>query len=99
VKRVILFAYLHCSKELDEYKEYIVGQFAGTDPSQHSRILNLDRAICLHESQLNLLLLTSFNSYSDLITNHLISPQMNTGCQTSNKCAKNVVDLDAPICR
>ena len=50
VKQVILFAYPHHSEELDEYEEYIVGQFAGTDLSLHLRILNFDQAIRVCES-------------------------------------------------
>jgi len=45
MKHAILFTYPHCSKELDKYKEYIIRQFARVVVSQHSRVLNLDRAI------------------------------------------------------
>ena len=41
-KRAILFAYPHRSDELNKYKEYIIGQFAGVEVSQYSRVLNLD---------------------------------------------------------
>jgi len=98
-KRAIIFTYPHHSDKLNEYEEYIIGQFAGVEVSQHSQVLNLDRAIQMHESQSNHLLLTSFSSFSDLITNHLISPQGNQSHQNSNKRAKNAVNTDAPICR
>ena len=45
MKHVILFTSPHRSEELDEYEEYIVGQFAGVVVSQHLRVLNLDHTI------------------------------------------------------
>ena len=72
-KWAILFAYPHCSNKLDEYEEYIIGQFARVEMSQHLRVLNLNRAIHLCESQSNHLPFMSFSSFSDLVTNHLIS--------------------------
>jgi len=99
MKHAILFTYLHCSKELDEYEEYIVRNFARVVVSQHSRVLNLGHAIRLHESQSNHLLLTSFNSFSDLITTHIINPQGGGSSQGANKCAKNIADPDAPVCK
>src|SRR5882724_1562140 len=98
-KWAILFACPHRSNELDKYEEYIIRQFTGVEVSQHSRMLNLNQAIHLHESQSNHLLLMSFSSFSDLITNHLISLQGSNPCQNLNKCTKNVIDSDTPIFR
>jgi len=44
-KCVILFTYSHHSEELNEYEEYIVGQFSGVAVSQHLRVLNLNHVI------------------------------------------------------
>jgi len=98
MKHAILFTYSHHSEELNKYEEYIVGQFTGVVVSQHSRVLNLDWAIRLHESQSNHLL-TSFNAFSDLIMTHLINPQGSSSSQGVNKHAKGVADPNAPVCR
>jgi hypothetical protein len=100
-RKAVLFAYPHCAEELEEYEQYLIGQFAAfSDISQHYRILNLDRAIRLRVSQLNDILLISFLHFNDLVTHHLLgNARPPRGGQGPAKYSKLVANGDIPICR
>ncbi|KAF8591632.1 hypothetical protein K439DRAFT_1656514 [Ramaria rubella] len=71
----VLFAYPHRARELDDYQCFIVGQFAALqDTMLHTRVINLDRAIRLRVARLNVYLLTSFDKFNDLVTQHILAP-------------------------
>jgi hypothetical protein len=101
LKGAVLFAYPHRASELGEYEQFIIGQFAAfSDVTQHFRILNLDRAICLCISQSNKLLLISFAQFNGLTTHHLLSIVGASGSKSIPvKQTKLASDGDIPIRR
>jgi len=60
--RAIIFVYPHRVRELDDYQEYMAGQFgAYPDFADQYKIINLDKAIRIRVGQANDLLLTDYS--------------------------------------
>jgi len=74
--RAVIFVYPHRVQELEEYQEYMAGQFvAYPDPVDQYKIINFDKAIHIRVGQSNDLLLTDFSRFQDIISYHLINPK------------------------
>ena len=72
-KVAMLITYSHHYREFLEYKKSIVSQFTTfIGLSQHSHIIILNCAICLHVAHLNDLFLDKYDQFGDLITHHVI---------------------------
>ncbi|KAF8584364.1 hypothetical protein K439DRAFT_1346282, partial [Ramaria rubella] len=85
LKDAVLFAYPHQARELEDYQCFIVRQFATLqDTALHARVINLNCAIRLRVARSNVYLLTSFNRFNDLITQHILTPAAITISQGSN---------------
>jgi len=95
--RAVLFVYPHRSRELEEYQEYMAGQFAAyPDVSDQYKIINFDKAICLRVGQSNDLLLTDYARFQDIISYHLINPK--TSRPSEAKRPKLSSNDETPIC-
>jgi len=72
--RAVLFMYPHWVRELDDYQEYMAGQFgAYPDFADQYKIINLDKAIQIRVGKANDLLLTDYSWFQDIISSHLIN--------------------------
>ncbi|KAF8575125.1 hypothetical protein K439DRAFT_1370690, partial [Ramaria rubella] len=100
LKDAVLSAYPHRARELDDYQRFIVGQFAALqDTALHARVINLDRAIRLRVARSNVYLLTSFDKFNDLVTQHILAPAAIAISRGSNfKKQRRVFDSSVPIC-
>ena len=99
-QRDCLFTYPHQATEFVQYEKFIISQLAEqSDPSQHFRVLDLDRAIRLHVTRSNDLMLTSFNWFNDLIMNHLFTNPVHMSFKQGGiKCTHKFIEPNAPVC-
>ncbi|KAF8587374.1 hypothetical protein K439DRAFT_1250819, partial [Ramaria rubella] len=99
LKDAVLFTYPHRARELDNYQRFIIGQFAALQDTALQRVINLDRAIRLRVARSNVYLLTSFDKFNDLVTQHILVPAAITISRGSNfKKQQRVFDSLVPIC-
>jgi hypothetical protein len=62
---VILCAFPHHASELQQYAEYIL-QFFGAFPVSHSKVINLDKAICCYAGEVKHIELFEFGRFRHL---------------------------------
>jgi len=95
--RAVLFVYPHWVQELDDYQEYMAGQFgAYPDFADQYKIINLDKAILIRVGQANDLL-TDYSQFQDIISYHLINPK--TSRPSDAKHPKHFANNETLICR
>jgi len=96
--RAVVFVYPHRNRELEDYEEYLAGQFAAyPDIADQFKIINFDKAIRIRVRQSNDLMLTDIARFQDIISYHLINPK--TSRPNDAKRQKLTANDDIPICR
>src|SRR5882724_8246422 len=96
--RAVVFVYPHRNRELEDYEEYLAGQFAAyPDIADQFKIINFDKAIRIRVGQSNDLMLTDIARFQDIVSYHLINPK--TSRSNDAKRQKLTGNNDVPICR
>ncbi|KAF7340206.1 hypothetical protein MVEN_01939200 [Mycena venus] len=63
-----LYVFPHRAKELDDYRDFIIGMFAATHSSFHGRVIEFDKAARKRVSQRRDMELTDFHKFMDIKT-------------------------------
>jgi len=96
--RAVVFVYPHRNRELEDYEEYMAGQFAAyPDVADQVKIINFDKAICIRVGHSNDLLLTNIAHFQDIISYHLINPK--TSQPNDAKCQKVTGNNNILMCQ